>query len=95
MKCKKVIFSGHAVQRMFDRSIDKNDILEGLKVSEVIATYSDDTPLPSFLVLVYEISKPMHIVVAVDQSSETCYIVTVYIPDLVLWNEDMKTRRIL
>ena len=51
MECKRFIFSGHAVRRMFGRAISKDDALEAVKSGEIIATYPKDTPFPSYLML--------------------------------------------
>jgi hypothetical protein len=59
----------------------------------VIASYSDDAPYPSALVLGFDHGRPVHVVVARDGGTELCHIVTVYRPDPELWSDDFKTRR--
>jgi len=93
MECKHVFFSGHAVQRMFERGISKSDVLAVIASGEVIAEYPDDEPFPSYLILGFIEGHPVHIVLGVDHLTQTGYLITAYTPDLSLWNSDFKTRR--
>lgn len=93
LNCKEYYFSSHAVQRMFERKINKNSVISAIKEGEVIADYPDDKPYPSCLILYFVKSKPIHAVVALDIAEEKCYIITVYIPSIKIWHEDFKTRR--
>lgn len=45
------MFSGHAVQRMFEREISPAEVREVLKSGETINEYSNDNPYPSKLIL--------------------------------------------
>lgn len=40
----RVLFSGHAVRRMFARSLNKDDVLGIVWGGEVIVDYPDDEP---------------------------------------------------
>ncbi|MHB1605111.1 MAG: DUF4258 domain-containing protein [Leptospirales bacterium] len=60
---------------------------------EVIASYPDDTPYPSVLMLGYVQDRPLHVVAGRNPANEECIVVTVYVPDPLLWSEDFKTRR--
>ena len=51
MDCSHLLFSGHAVRRMFQRGIKQQDITEIVAAGEIIASYPDDQPHPSFLLL--------------------------------------------
>jgi len=93
MHCDSIIFSGHAIRRMFERSIDHSEVAEAILLGEVVAEYPDDEPLPSFLILGLGGTRPLHVVGAVEKDSKTCYIITAYDPDPALWDEDFKTRR--
>ena len=59
---------------------------------EVIASYPEDKPYPSVLLLGFVLQQPVHVVVARDPASGACHIVTVYRPDPLLWGPDFKTR---
>lgn len=93
MDYSRIIFSAHAIQRMFERCLTKNDVLNVLDKGKVIKSYPEDKPHPSHLVLGFADEKPLHIVVGVDQSASTAIIVTVYEPDPELWNNNFQTRR--
>lgn len=93
MECLEFKFSGHAVQRMFQRNIRKSTVVKLVNKGDVIAYYNDDQPYPSQLILGFDDVGPVHIVAAKDGVSKVCYIVAVYRPDLKIWNEDFKTRK--
>lgn len=93
LECRTIKFSGHALQRMFERKLNKDDILQVLSQHEVVASYEDDRPYPSFLILGWKNSTPIHVVVATDGKSKTCIIVTTYIPESGLWEPGFKRRR--
>lgn len=42
-----IIFKDHAVLRMFERGISKNEIVEIIESGEIIEEYNDDYPYPS------------------------------------------------
>ena len=91
--CHEVIFSGHALVRMFERSISREDVLAVLEFGEVIADYPDDTPLPSCLMLGFVAGRPIHVVVATEKERKLCIIITAYIPDPILWNAEFRKRK--
>lgn len=47
MDCAEVVFSGHAIRRMFERTLGRDAILDVVWGGEVIAEYPDDRPYPS------------------------------------------------
>jgi hypothetical protein len=93
INCKKVSFSGHAVQRMYERAISKSQVLLVIKSGNIIADYPDDSPYPSYLLNGIANSRHLHLVIAVDNSDSSCYIVTVYIPDPAQWTNNYQSRR--
>jgi hypothetical protein len=80
----KLIFRKHALQRMFQRSIDVKDVRSVLLDGKTIITYPDDQPYPSRLMLGWHGARPLHVVAADTEDGETI-IITVYEPDPVLW----------
>ena len=93
VECSKLLFSRHAVQRMFDRSISAEEIRLGLNTGRKIEVYPEDRPFPSALILSFRRDgSPLHIVASQDEAG-VCYIITVYIPDVELWSEDFSDRR--
>lgn len=93
MECTTVRFSRHAIERMFQRSISPDEILECIRSGEVFANYPDDSPYPSVLLLGFKHSNPLHVPVGRHHEMGNCYVVTVYRPDPELWGSDFKTRR--
>ncbi len=93
MNCEQVIFSGHALQRMFEREFSGDDVRSILRSGEKIASYPDDTPYPSCILLGFVEGRAVHIVVAQEENTQTCYVITVYRPNPDLWESDFKRRR--
>ena len=78
---------------MFHRGISPDAVKQITGEGEVIVSYPDDTPFPSFLLLGFHGGRPIHVVVAKDAGTLQCYVVTVYHPDPNVWSDDFKTRR--
>jgi hypothetical protein len=93
MDCKRVVFSGHAIQRMFERGISRDAVLAVIAQGETIAEYADDKPYPTRLVLGVMEPKPVHVVLAFDGVAGACIIVTVYEPTLENWSGDFREGR--
>jgi len=93
MECSAVRFTRHAFERLFDRAIPPDAVLRIVEEGEVIASYPEDLPFPSVLILGFEGGRPLHVVVAKDLQSGLCFVVTVYSPDPDLWSDDFRTRR--
>ena len=93
MRYKEIFFSSHAIQSMFDRGINTEDVLPIIRDGEVIADYPDEKPFPSCLVLGASGRRPLHLVLAVDSDDARCFVITVYDPDPALWSADFRTRR--
>jgi Domain of unknown function (DUF4258) len=47
MECSSIVFSGHAVRRIFERSLAELDVLQVIAQGEVIEEDPSDTPYPS------------------------------------------------
>jgi len=93
MDCEAISFSRHALQRMFERAISPEEVRAALANGEVIADYPDDTPYHSMLILVFVGQRPLHVVVARDDSARRCYFITAYVADPTLWGSDFRTRK--
>lgn len=88
----KFIYRLHAIERMFEREISELEVEDAITHGEVIQSYNDDKPYPSFLSLKYIDSKVLHVVYALDEN-KTFIIITVYYPDNKIWHDDFKTKR--
>ena len=93
MDFNNVVYSGHAVRRMFEWGFQTGEVLEVLRNGQVIAEYPQDKPFPSYLLLGFTSGGAVHVVAAIDRASDTCYVITAYSPDPAKWNDDFKTRR--
>ena len=93
MEYERLVFSAHAVQRMFERGITSDDVKSVIAGGEIIAEYPGDSPYPSRLMFRYLRGRPIHLVAALDEDRGTCIVVTAYIPGLDQWQPDFRTRR--
>ncbi len=93
MDCRQLHFSRHAFERMFQRGIDPDAVIQVVTNGEVLADYPDDQPFPSALMLGFHGGRPIHAVVARDPAAGDCYLVTIYRPDPAIWDEAFKKRR--
>ena len=93
MQCKKVTFSRHAVQRMFACGLAEPPVASLVVSGDVIEDYPTDFPYPSCLLLGVIGGLPVHVVVARDPTSETCIVVTVYVPSTLRWSADYRVRK--
>jgi hypothetical protein len=89
----KLIFRIHAIQRMFERKVDPEDVRAILESGETIETYPDDQPYPSRLILGWRGKRPLHVVAADNSEEDEVIIVTVYEPDIRQWETDFKRRK--
>ena len=78
---------------MFLRRISKRDVQAVIAYGEVIEENPDNTPFPSYLLLDFVEGQPIHVVFSYDESTDTGYVVTAYIPDPNLWSNNFRTRR--
>jgi hypothetical protein len=78
---------------MFERRLSGSDVRSVLDDGEEIASYPDDVPYPSCIMLGFMKGQAVHIVVAQEETTRTCYVITVYRPDPELWEPDFKRRR--
>ena len=69
---------------------DVRNVIQG---GEIIMDYPDDKPLPSKLILGFSNGRPIHVVLAYDAANETGYVITAYVPDENIWNNNYKSRR--
>jgi hypothetical protein len=93
MECDEIVFSGHAVRRMFERQITEANVRAVVEIGDAIADYPDDKPYPSRLLLGYVGGLPLHVVVAEEKVRARCFVVTVYVPESTQWHSDFRTRK--
>jgi hypothetical protein len=88
-----IIYSGHALRRMFERRIKTAEVEAALKYWDVIEEYPDDTPYPSALLLGEVAFRPLHVVAAYNDTLKECIVVTAYEPDREKWTSDYRRRK--
>ena len=91
---KRVLFLPHAVRQMSrpERMISTTDVRAVLTSGEVIEEYPDDPRGPSALLLGRAAGgRALHVVASPKE--EYAAVITAYVPDPMIWSEDMKTRR--
>ncbi len=93
MSVGPLIFRVHAIRRMFQRRISKDDVRQILETGETIETYPHDTPYPSQLVLGWRNARPLHVVAAENAESGETIVITAYEPDSEEWELGFKRRK--
>ena len=93
MNCDEIILTRHAFVQMFAREITPDAVREVISIGQVVEHYPDDRPYPSQLMLGFIEGRAIHVVVARDQASGRCYVVTAYPPDPERWEPDFTRRR--
>ena len=88
----KVRWTTHCVEQMGARDISKADVTYCIENGEIIENYPDDFPYPSCLIYgKCTDGRIIHIVAGSD--GEVLYIITSYIPNVIKFEDDLKTRR--
>ena len=89
----KVTYRVHAVRRMFERGISDAQVRQVLEGGEEITAYPDDKPYPSRLLLGWQGGRPLHVVAAYNAQDDEEIVITVYEPEIALWEDGFKRRR--
>ena len=87
-----LIFSSHALKRMFQRGITPESVRAVLDNPQVVAEYADDKPYPSRLLYAMVDQQALHVLVATTDVGVKV-IITVYRPDPLLWSPDFLRKR--
>jgi len=84
----QILWKRHALERMLQRGISRQQVKQAVLDGMIIETYPDDHPIPST-------GQPeaLHVVLAYDAASGQCHIITAYRPDLTHFEADLTTRR--
>jgi hypothetical protein len=77
---------------MFERKITVQAVIKAIENGTVIREYPDDLPYPSRLCLYRMGEQVIHVLAADDKRENMTYIITVYIPDPLVWNKDFTKR---
>lgn len=93
MNCSNVKLSRHAIQRIYERDLSLDTVLDIVTYGESIVEYPNDTPFPSTLLKGSHEKTTVHVVVARDPDTGMCIIVTVYLPDPQRWDTTFSIRK--
>ena len=84
----------HALKRMMERNISFIEIDEIVENMEIIKEYPEDKPFQSYLTLGFTaIKRPIHMVFSIDEQERVIFIISVYEPDSLKWENDFKRRK--
>lgn len=87
----KIKWSSHAAERIQQRGISREDVINCIMDGEIIEDYPDYWLNPACLIFGYSVNnKILHMVVGID---DYIHIVTAYFPDKTKFEADMKTRK--
>lgn len=90
----KVRWTTHCVEQMGERDISKADVTHCIENGEIIENYPDDFPYPSCLIFgKCKDGRVIHVVAGTNEDEEVLYIITSYIPNVIKFEDDLKTRR--
>lgn len=90
---KSVFWKDHILLKMRQRGIAAAEVLLALENFTIIDEYQDDRPFPSYLLLGYANGKPLHLVLAVNNTASEIHLITVYIPDSSIWTDGFRRRK--
>lgn len=82
-KEKNVLITDHAWNAMDKRGISSKEVISVILNGEIIEEYRDDKPCPSFLILGFVGSRPIHVLTALCK--EHIRVITTYEPVAVRW----------
>ena len=92
VKNGNVRWTNHVILRLIQREISQLEVEEAILNGEIIEEYENDYPYPSCLIYGCSIkNKILHIVCGITESE--VWIITAYHPNIIKWNEDLKTRK--
>lgn len=82
----------HMLQRLIQRNISQDEVIEAIQSGEIIELYPNDYPYPSCLVLGITIAgKYLHVVCG--RGVEEVWMISAYSPNPAEWEADLKTRK--
>ena len=89
---RRIQWTNNCARQMVERDISRKDVVHCIMKGEIIEDYPNDFPYPSCLIFGYsEDGRTIHVVVGYDD--EELYIITAYVPNIIKFEADLKTRR--
>ena len=93
MNCNSFTYTDHAVNRLFNRSIEIEDVEIVVSSGTIIENYPTDKPYPSCLILGFVGLRPIHVVIGKNPNG-ACVVITAYEPNLMKWEVNFITKKI-
>ena len=92
---RKIIWSYHSDDKLSAEGLAAAEIEWSLQNCEVIEIYPDShRRFPDCLVIGYlDSGEPFHAVIAMDNIRDRLLMVTIYMPNEEVWQDDWKTRK--
>ena len=87
-----VVWRDHAMKRLRDRKITRDDVRNAIYNGEIIEDRPDDVPTPCCLILGSNI-KGRYLHVICGLLDDTVFIISAYYPDPDRWESDFTTRK--
>ncbi|MBR1642155.1 MAG: DUF4258 domain-containing protein [Butyrivibrio sp.] len=92
VKQGNVIWREHAIKRLRERRITKDDVRNAIYNGEIIEERPDDIPTPCCLILGANVKcRFMHVICGV--MDDMVYIISAYYPDPNKWEPDLISRK--
>jgi len=92
IKSDKIKWTEHCANRMFERDITKEDVINAVSNGKIIEYYEKAYPFPSCLILgLDKLNTMLHVCLGINK--DFIYIITAYYPDNVEWEEDRERRK--
>ena len=87
-----VVWRDHAIQRLRERRITREDVRNAIYDGEIIEDRPDDIPTPCCLILGTNV-KGRYLHVICGMLDDMVYIISAYYPDPDRWESDYTTRK--
>lgn len=84
-------WTGHAGQRLIQRQISPEEVIDTLLYGSIVEQYPTDYPYPSCLLCSRRDGRPLHVVCSVGNAQ--LFIITAYRPDIASWDETFTHRK--
>ncbi len=87
-----VVWRDHAIKRLRERKISREDVRNAIFNGEIIEDRPDDVPVPCCLVLGADV-KGIYLHVICGMIDGIVFIISAYYPDPERWEADLMTRK--
>jgi Domain of unknown function (DUF4258) len=87
-----IVYRLHAIQRMFERKVNNDELRQIIDKGKVIEKYVNDSPYPSRLILGRVNNRPLHVVITENKIENKIIVITIYEPDPRKWIKNDERR---